>query len=140
MKIVDIIQNWSGYFTYPIYDENENLSEDEEERVPFEMSINLHNGTFTGTATDQESKHLFDKPAFIKGFIEKNLVSFTIQYPCLYYINEQGELAIDSQEKHPEIRYTGFLNETEDEIIGEWEMGESPREGDWGEFELKKES
>ncbi|MEP0264132.1 hypothetical protein [Dokdonia sp.] len=138
MKIVYIKQNWSGYFTYPVYDEKGNLLDDVEDRIPCEMSIQIHDGTFTGIATDEESKHLFDKPATIKGFIEKNLISFTMQYPCLYYTNEQGELAIDSHKEHPEIRYTGFLNDIENEIIGEWEIGTLPGESDWGEFELKK--
>ena len=138
MKVVHHKQSWSGYFTYPIYDEDGKLLDDVEERIPFEMSIQIQEGSFTGTATDEESKHLFNKPAIIKGFIEKNLISFTKQYPCLYYINEQGELTINTQEKHPEIRYTGFLNETQNEIIGEWELGTSPGEGYWGEFELKK--
>ncbi len=139
MKIIDILQNWSGYFTYPVYDEKGNVREDVEERISFKMSINLHDGSFTGTAEDEESKSLFHQPASVKGFIEKNLVSFTKQYPYLYYINEQGELATDREQKHPEIRYTGFFNDTENEIIGEWEMGESPGEGQWGYFELKKE-
>ncbi|WP_299769753.1 hypothetical protein [uncultured Dokdonia sp.] len=138
MKTIDMIQNWVGFFTYPIYDEKGNLLEEVEERIQFKMSINLHNGSFTGTAQDEESKHLFDEPASIKGFIEKNLVSFTMHYPCLYYTNEQGKLAINPEKKHPIIQHTGFLNETEDEIIGEWEMGELPGEGDWGEFELRK--
>ena len=139
MKIIDIQENWSGYFTYPVYDEKGDVSNEEEgRRVPFEIAINLHNGTFTGTSWDEESKPLFNKPATIKGFIEKNLISFTIQYPYLYYINEQGVLATDKDQKHPAIRYTGFFNDTEDEIVGEWEMGETPGEGQWGEFELKK--
>lgn len=138
MKVVHHKQNWFGYFTYPIYNDDGKLLDDVEERIPFEMSIQIQDGAFTGIATDEESKHLFDKPATVKGFIEKNLISFIKQYPSLYYINEDGELAVDSQKEHPEIRYTGFLNETQNEIIGEWEMGTSPGEGYWGEFELKK--
>lgn len=138
MKIIDIQQNWSGHFTYAVYDDKGNASDKEEKRIAFKIVINLHNGTFTGTSIDEESKHLFNEPVTVKGFIEKNLMSFTMQYPFLYYINEQGELATDREQEHPKIRYTGFFNDTKDEIVGEWEMGETPGEGQWGEFELKK--
>ena len=138
MKLVYSKQHWSGYFTYPIYDEKGELT-DEEYRVPFTMNINIHEQSFTGTAIDEESKHLFDNPATIKGFIEKNLFSFIKQYPCYYFINEDGELAADKTKQHPEIRYTGFLNEAKNEVVGEWEMGPTPsEEGYWGDFELKK--
>ena len=137
MKLVYLKQNWSGYFTYPIYDEKGEFV-NQEHRIPFDMTISIHDNIFIGTAIDQESKHLFDKPAEVKGFIEKNLISFTKQYPCLYFINDQGELAIDPDKPHPEIRYTGFLNDDKNEIMGKWEMSIEPEQGDWGEFELKK--
>lgn len=138
MKVIDIQQNWSGYFTYATYDEKGNIATRGDKSVPFKIAIHLHDGVFTGTSTDEESKSLFNEPITIKGFIEKNLCSFTMQYPHLYYLNKEGELKTDPNQQHPKIRYTGFFNDTEDEIIGEWEMGDTPGEGQWGEFELKK--
>ena len=118
MKIVHNNQVWKGTFTY-----NEGYDEiDQYKTVNFKMEIVFNDRSFIGTSTDSESENLFNEPAKVKGFIDDEKISFTLNYPCCYYKDDDGKIVIDEENKHPEIHYLGFWEEDKNGVSGTWEM------------------
>ena len=118
MEIVNKKQIWKGFFNYQ--EDFEDIEQYIE--VTFTMELNFNEDSFIGTTTDSESENIFDKPATVKGFIDRNKMSFVINYPCLYYKDENGKIVLDKKTKHPEIRYLGYYDEDYKVISGTWEM------------------
>lgn len=118
MKAIHIKQNWKGFFSYlEGYDTIEQYR-----RAEFTMEITLMENVFVGISTDSESKHAFEKPATVKGFIEDDKISFIMKYPCLYYKDNTGKIIIDRSSEHPDIHYLGFFEENKSSVVGNWEM------------------
>jgi hypothetical protein len=118
MKITHNKQTWKGFFTYQEGYE----SIDQYLEVDFSMELTFTDNSFTGISSDSESAAFFDKPATVKGFIVENTISFVKNYPCNYYKNENGEIVLDRDSKHPDIFYLGFFDEDKKCFSGTWEM------------------
>lgn len=118
MKPIYSKQNWEGTFTYT---EGYNALMQYIE-VDFKLEIVITNNSFVGTSMDSESKHLFDNPATVKGFIENKTISFIMKYPCSYYKNENGDIIKDESLEHPDIHYLGYLSDDKKQVSGNWEM------------------
>jgi len=142
MEIAHNKQTWKGFFTY--YEGYEPFKKCIQ--VDFDMQISFDEDSFTGICSDSESKHIFEKPADVKGFIDEEKISFIKNYPCLYYKDEDGKIMLDRELKHPEIHYLGYFNENKRNISGTWEMVVYERKHlDYyleevisGEFEMKR--
>ncbi len=142
VRLIENKQIWEGYFTYE--DGYEVI--DQYIDVKFKMELIFNDNSFVGTSTDSESEGFFDKPINVKGFILDNKISFVVNYPYLYYKNEDGKIIIDKKSKHPEIRYFGIYDEITKKYFGTWEMTMYEEEylGDYieeianGEFEIKR--
>jgi len=124
MKLLKSEQKWKGHFTYLVGYE----TIDQYKEVTFSMDIIVNNDSFNGISTDSESSDAFDKPAKVKGFFEKDSISFILKYPCSYYKNEEDEIVLDKTSKHPDIHYFGYLDSTKREANGKWEMTLSQEE------------
>jgi hypothetical protein len=118
MKTVHSKQNWKGFFSYlEGYDTAEQYLE-----VEFSMEIMFEEESFTGTFTSSESKHVFNEPAKVKGFVEDDKISFILKYPFSFFKDENGNFNTDKATEHPEIHYLGFFNEDKSMVEGNWEM------------------
>lgn len=117
-KDITYIEKWEGYFLYPVEDENYDIPK----RVNFQITVEIKNNTFVGTHSDEESKPLFDEDGTIKGYFEDNFISFTLEYPYFYFIDDSGNLKTDRNKKHPEIHYYGNFKQETNSYIGSWEM------------------
>ncbi len=108
---------WKGYFEYVPYQEELEYCM----RIPFFIEIELKGYSFEGIHQDEESYPYFKTPSKVKGFFEDDFINFTLKYPCLYFINEQGEITLDRSKKHPIVTYYGKLK-TRDCYSGHWEI------------------
>lgn len=144
MRIVDDKQRWKGFFTYLHGYE----IIDTYIKVTFQMDLTFNGNSFTGTSTDSESKNFFDEPIIVKGFIENDIISFIINYPCYYYKDEYGNIKLDKDLPHPNIEYLGYYDQNEKKYSGTWEMiisEEKISEDEYieevvnGEFEIYRE-
>lgn len=118
MKTVHIKQQWKGYFTYlEGYEAIEQYKQ-----VEFTIKITLTENSFVGTSTDSESKHAFNQPAIIKGFIDDEKMSFVLKYPCSYFKDDFGNIILDKSSQHPDIHYLGYFDNDKKAVSGNWEM------------------
>lgn len=105
MNLRSLTGRWKGEYTYgqgyPI--------ELEGKSVPFIMELTFDGNLFHGTCVDEESKHLFNRPAIINGVIEDNYVSFIKKYPCFWTSDENGETVLMPDIPSAPIHYTGTL-------------------------------
>ncbi|WP_433830760.1 hypothetical protein [Flavobacterium anhuiense] len=118
MKIVDNKQTWKGFFTYL---EGYEII-DSYIKVEFEMDLTFDDNSFSGTSTNSESENIFVEPILVKGFIDDDMISFVINYPCYYYKDEDGTIKLDKNLQHPNIEYLGFYDQIEKKYSGTWEM------------------
>jgi hypothetical protein len=120
---------WRGQFTYGNrYEEKEGVT------VPFELDLQFDGNVFTGTAFDQETKHLFSEPAKIEGVFSDNYISFIKKYPCSIEVDQFNRLvAIKTQPAIP-VHYTGTLRKRglffNDFFEGEWEVTSAYKNAD----------
>lgn len=144
MRIVDNEQIWKGFFSYL---EGYEII-DSYVKVPFKMNLTFNGNSFTGTTIDSESENIFTEPIKVKGFIENDKISFIVNYPYFYFKDENGEILVDKNLKHPNIEYLGFYDEMEKKFSGTWEMiiyEEKITEDEYieevanGEFEIYRE-
>ncbi len=118
MKTVHAEQNWKGFFSYlDGYETAEQYIE-----VEFSMKIIFSGESFVGTFSSSESKHVFDEPPKVKGFVEDGKISFILKYPFSYFKDENGKFHTDKTTTHPEVHYLGFFNEDKSMVEGNWEM------------------
>jgi len=143
MNIIHNKQIWKGTFTY-----NEGYDEiDQYIVVNFKMELVFNANSFVGTSTDSESENLFDQPIKVKGFIDDEKISFTLNYPFNYYKDENGIIILNKEIKHPEIHYLGFWEDDKRSISGTWEMTTNEEkyldgyleEFTTGEFEMRRQ-
>lgn len=118
MELVYNKQIWQGIFSYRDgYHEDDQFIE-----VDFNLELIFNGDSFKGFSTDSESKSVFEKPADVKGFVDDEKISFVLDYPCLYYKDDHGQLVLDRESKHPEIHYLGFWDGDKHYVSGTWEM------------------
>lgn len=144
MRIVDNEQIWKGFFSYlQGYEIIDSYI-----KVPFKMNLTFNGNSFVGTTIDSESENIFTEPIKVKGFIENDKISFIVNYPYFYFKDENGQILVDKNLKHPNIEYLGFYDEMEKKFSGTWEMiiyEEKITENEYieevanGEFEIYRE-
>jgi hypothetical protein len=87
--------------------------------VEFTIEMVANAGIVKGTCIDEQSKHLFEKPATIEGTIRNNVITFVKRYPHYWDIDENKRITQTPELPSQEIHYTGkFENNT---FLGEWE-------------------
>lgn len=89
-KLKSLTGKWKGEYTLgPEYETDEGKT--------FEFILDLvdENGTFVGICIEREISEQLVEPISISGFWNKELISFTKQYPFSYYVDENGEFVID---------------------------------------------
>lgn len=109
---------WKGCFYYEKgYPEITTL-----QKVSFQIDILIDNNSFSGTAHDEESKEHFDEPVKVKGFFEKDFISFIMTYPYIYYRDEDDKIIVDKSVPNHNVNYYGEFDETTKSYNGEWEI------------------
>lgn len=115
--IKSLTGKWKGVYIYgPEYESEQGTS------VEFTLELKDINGLITGVSIDSETKNLFSEPVNVVGFRDENFISFTIQYPFIYYINEQKQLVVDKTKPHPGVTYSGEYNSEKNSFEGEWDI------------------
>jgi hypothetical protein len=114
-EIKSLTGKWKGQFTL-----GENYESEEGESVDFILYLLHNDGVFNGICIDNQVEGLFSEPITVNGFWDNELISFTKQYPFLYYPDEKGKLIIDRSRKHPEISYTGEFDNIQNCYSGEF--------------------
>ena len=108
---------WKGSFSYgPEYSELQGKC------VDFKLVLEDDNGSLTGTSIDSETKDVFTDQIIVQGFWDSETISFTIQYPCPYYVGENDKIIIDKTGEPHSVTYTGFYDKIADCFLGEWEI------------------
>tara|TARA_R110002049_G_scaffold43826_10_gene128808 strand:+ start:344 stop:802 length:459 start_codon:yes stop_codon:yes gene_type:complete len=120
LEDISYIERWEGCFLYLV----ENINYDVPIVVGFSILVEIKNDSFIGTHSDEESAHLFDEDSIIKGYLEDNFISFTLNYPYLYFIDDYGNHKTDKSKDHPEIHYFGNFDMETNSYIGSWELYE----------------
>lgn len=107
------------YFNEFVDDNNELLSFP----VSFTMKVSFQGNSFQGTRIDDETKSVINEPVRVKGFLEGDFISFTIDYPCNYYIDpDTGQTILLEDEPHPGVVYEGFFDKTIQTYKGEYQV------------------
>ena len=115
--IKSLTGKWKGVYIYgPEYESEQGST------VEFTLELKDINGSITGVSIDSETKNLFSEPINVMGFRDGNFISFTIQYPYCYFINEQKQLVVDRTRSHPEVTYSGEYNSETNSYEGEWDI------------------
>ena len=116
-ELKSLTGRWKGEFTLgPEYGSEVGKS------FNFILDIQDENGTFSGTCIDDETDGKFSEPIIVTGFWNNEVISFIKQYPFLYYTNDDGEIIIDREQKHPEITYTGEYDNALNKFSGDFEL------------------
>lgn len=107
---------WEGQYTYgDDYPESQR-------GISFRFYLDCadKDGIISGTFTDDETSHAYDRPGTFQGFFENNFTSFVKLYPWYCESDENGNLVTIKDKPSQEIHYTGYLNN--DMFEGEWEI------------------
>ncbi len=117
MSFLTISGTWKGYFEY-----GQSHSKLRGVRKDFVLNLKGTNGEFFGECIDISEDYRNNLKAEIKGFINRNLISFIKRYPYYHFTNKDGKSEIDYNKNHPEIEYTGYYDEESNKFKGEWLM------------------
>jgi hypothetical protein len=111
---------FEGFFTYDAAGESKKIS--------FRLEVWPEDGSFSGFATDEETKDLFDiGTILVKGFIEDGLISFVKTYPNRYSLDEYGKAEISDPDKPHPVEYFGVWDDREEKYAGEYTVTVSER-------------
>ena len=128
-------RTWVGHYV----DIGKDLNEEE---FPFRIDVELNDQmSFTGTIKEDEFYKNSQLLIPVKGFIDKDHISFVLKYPCLYEFDEDFNTIIDKTQKGHEITYDGYWDNNEGKWAGYWELkGETVliREGYYEEEETQE--
>jgi hypothetical protein len=115
--IPNLFSRWKGVLVYgPEYDDMEGVE------LFFTMNILQDKDSFTGTAVDTGGAGITPGEATIRGFIDKNEISFVKQYNASWEYDHQGIAVPVPGKPGPEIVYTGIYDPHSGEISGDWEI------------------
>lgn len=95
---------------------------DEGKSFDFTLELIENDGDIEGICIEPGISEIFDKPITVNGFISDSFLSFTKQYPYMYYYDEFGKIIMEKDKPHPEISYSGEFDFNSDSFIGEFEM------------------
>ncbi|MFT3981150.1 MAG: hypothetical protein QM687_11815 [Ferruginibacter sp.] len=113
---MNISGKWTGEYTYgETYPENV-----KGKSVRFQMEITVSGIDISGYFSDDESRRFFPEGGTLYGIIENSYISFTKEYPCLWYFTETGEIKLEENSPSQEIIYEGFFENGKYE--GRWEI------------------
>lgn len=91
--------------------------------VSFTMNVQFDGTRFKGTRIDDETKDFISDPIYISGFIQENLISFTVKYPYNYYIDSNtGQTILLKDEPHPGVTYIGDFDDALGHYTGEYRV------------------
>lgn len=95
---IDFTGQWVGSFAYgPEYGDDL-----EGKKVQFRIFIDtFKDGQFTGKSVDLEGIGANFEIAQVKGYIDKDFISFTKEYPHFYGLDEAGNTINDKNKPHP---------------------------------------
>lgn len=113
---MNIEGKWKGYYEYGVgYDLPFFGS-----RVEIEVTFIVDNEErITGTISETPSEFSVNENNTIKGFIHENLISFIKSYSIYPQINPKDN-TVEISEGSLEIQHTGFIDEKNEAIYGEW--------------------
>ena len=112
---------WTGYYEYGIGYALPFFGS----KVKIEVNFIIDNeGNLTGTITETPSEFSVDVEAKIKGFIDQTLVSFIKSYPFYPMIDSETS-KIEFTKGTLDIQHTGFIDEKNQAIYGEWLIEET---------------
>lgn len=118
---MDIRGEWKGFYEYgagytlPQFGKRVNIT------VFFEGS----NDSFKGYVTEDLSEHSVDLKATIKGFIDKDLISFVKTYPQKPLIVQEGNSEKTMKKGILEIEHEGYVDLKNNSVYGEWGIYEN---------------
>ncbi|MEP6466126.1 MAG: hypothetical protein ABJB05_07455 [Parafilimonas sp.] len=118
MRTPAITGTWVGYYEYG--ESNSKLLQGT--RTNFILNLKQSNRNFSGECIDLSEDYRNNSTAEVKGFVNKNLISFIKQYPYRKLIHADGRIEIDYDKSHPEIEYTGYYNDSKNSFEGTWLM------------------
>ena len=95
----------------------------EDEEFAFRIDADLNDEmSFTGTVWEEEFYEKTKMFLTVKGFINKEHISFVKSYPCLFVIDENFNTIIDKNQKGHEVVYNGYWNNDDGIWEGNWEV------------------
>lgn len=104
---------FEGFFTYDTAAETK--------KIGFRLEVWPEDGSFSGFATDEETKDLFAIGTIrVKGFTEDALISFVKTYPNTYSLDEYGKAVISDPDKSHPVEYYGVWDEQEGKYAGNY--------------------
>lgn len=108
-------KNWIGQYGYSFEEGNEWF-------YSFEINAEYNNGSFEGTAFEEEFSGFTNDLVHVKGFIEDNMISFVKTYPYFWMTEENGDIFIDKGQRGHQVVYQGVFDENSAEWCGDWEI------------------
>lgn len=107
---------WKGKFWY----DPEEFETDNE--VCFELYVHYLDNHFEGVVYDEEFRLYSEKLPTVKGWIEKDAMHFTVNYPIGFSINEADEIEIDPSHAGHDVFYHGTFDVHDNMWRGTWEI------------------
>jgi hypothetical protein len=112
----DLSGKWAGEYIYgDVY-----TNPIKGTRVPFEIEITATQGVIKGNCVDDEFKNHFKSPATIEGSITDNSINFIKRYPCLFTVDEYGDIKLYPKLPSHEIHYSGQFQDGR--FTGNWQF------------------
>lgn len=114
---MDISGKWNGYYEYgfgyylPYFGS----------RIQIEVELYLdESNNLSGTVNELKSEFSVSGKSDIKGFVDKDLISFVKSYNVLPIINENNN--IETLEGNLNVNHIGIIDKTNKAIYGEWQI------------------
>ena len=92
-------------------------------RNDFMLNIIETDGEITGSLIDQECVFVFKSSIPVSGFRQGETLSFSRNYPYIYYVSEKpGHFYADKKSTPYEVLYSGEYNADKAYFVGAWEL------------------
>jgi hypothetical protein len=113
------IGQWQGFFKYgPEYG---TIVEGQE--AEFRLFIeDYKDGEFGGRVIDWEGFGVDGEVSIVKGFVNKEMISFTKQYDQSFIIDEWGNSSIEEGAPGHKVIYEGRFDKKTNYFVGQWEI------------------
>ncbi len=137
----EITGKWKGWYEYG----HTYRAELWRKREDLEFFLEENNKIITGKVWEQWYPELPIVEGVVKGYIEGNIVDFLLLFPTtMRFDKDEKPLLVNAP--HPEIHYSGKLNEAGNKILGTWslltEIGGTYREEEenlYGSFFIERQ-
>lgn len=95
----------------------------QDEEVSFQIDVDLDNNlNFKGKVWEEKFYSHSQLMIDVKGFINEDHISFIKTYPCLFEIDENYDVVIDTSKKGHDVTYDGYWNVQTKKWEGFWEV------------------